>query len=40
MGVVVFVAAVMLLEMVPLLPTQPFSISAGLIFGASKVCNT
>ncbi|KAG1669889.1 hypothetical protein FOA52_002415 [Chlamydomonas sp. UWO 241] len=35
-GAVIFVLVVTALEMVPLLPTQPLTISAGLIFGAGK----
>ena len=36
-GAAIFVLVVMLAEMVPLLPTQPLSLAAGLLFGPVKV---
>jgi uncharacterized membrane protein YdjX (TVP38/TMEM64 family) len=36
-GPAVFVAAVMVFEMVPLFPTQPLSLAGGLLFGPFQV---
>lgn len=36
-GCLVFVAVVMLSEMIPLFPTQPLSLASGLLFGGKQV---